>query len=196
MSPTDGNPTPKSSKAETLCQYTGLPFAGRGKNHPDLRPVLQDAFELDVYDPVTQALMAARGADTDIAQFRKVATDALAQAVNTVHGFAAIDDAAREAIYEASRRKTPRGDLLLQRGLRWRRVETEPGTYSWELRDPRGQPVASTTAALAVIAIDDAEAVQMVERGLFVTPETREQFRTMRWAELGARAAQLSDARQ
>lgn len=167
-----------AANTETLCQWTGLPFTGRGKNHPGVRAALQDAFELNVYEDVTAALLAerARNPDTDLDGFRKTAAAATAAAVLQQHGFAVIDEAARAAIYTATRRATPRGALLLEHGYAWRRAETAPGEYSWQLYDPQGR-VTTSTAALAVVALTDAEAVQMVEHNLFVTTQNRALFR-------------------
>ena len=167
------------TEIETICQWTGLPFTGRGKNHPAIREALAEAFELDVYDEVTQALARMRGQqpDADASAFVAAAGKAVGEAVRTKHGFAVIDDSARLAIYTATRSRTPKGALLLEHGYSWRREPGDkPGTYAWALYDQQGGLTTSTTA-LARLALVDAEAVRLVENGQFVTLESRARFR-------------------
>lgn len=167
------------TETETICQWTGLPFTGRGKNHPAIREALAEAFELDVYDEATLALARMRGQRpaANAAAFAAAGAEFVVEAVRTKHGFAVIDDAARLSIYTATRSRTPKGALLLEHGYSWRREPGDkPGTYAWALYDQYGNPTTST-AALARLALVDAEAVRLVENGQFVTPESRARFR-------------------
>jgi hypothetical protein len=150
----------KPSKNAAICQMTGLPFEGRGKNHPKLREVLDDAMKDGARNQVIEAIKDAKNRGTNnIEDFVRIANEAIGKGKEDRR-----QDRREQVELEDDRRRESRERDDLNRKLRaagyrwskegnqnWRETpEQTPESHfesKWVLRNHQGD----------VVSLDDAK---------------------------------------
>lgn len=133
-----------------ICQITGIEFAGRGKNHPALRSILDDAFRSNTRNEVLERLEAARNAGVaTIEEFVAIASGAQVEAKDDQKAALKAQQDADTDRRNERRRREELNRKLKAAGYRWQKrgnfaemmFDENYDSVEWQLVDSDGNAV-------------------------------------------------------